>query len=438
MTSHNLRATLPQPTPAEQTRSAVAAKTSVRHPTVVFVSFLEPWSVKEGSGAPSFYETLAGYAQHGWAVHYLTCYKRLLGFGSHERDIDVAVDGMTTHRFRLPAPLKGFPKLQARFDRLAFPVCAAFQLRKLLARQRIDVLYGYEVAGILAIRTLRVLSHRRLPVVSRYQGTLFGFNPSVGHMIRKIDSMLGFSARSDAYIMTNDGTGGDVILKRWNRRIGDHNLLFIRNGIDKSLFLRALRREEVLREFGLDPARFHLLSVSRLKYWKRVERSIEILAALCRSDVDLIIVGDGDERARLERIARNHGVSERVYFLGAIERAQVAALMNVADIFLSLYDASNCGNPLFEALLCGRCIVTLDNGGTGEVIKDGWNGRLVSMGELHRLPAIVDQLIADSPARERLQQGAREWARREMRTWDERIAYEIDWLSSRLGLANST
>jgi glycosyltransferase involved in cell wall biosynthesis len=215
-------------------------------------------------------------------------------------------------------------------------------------------------------------------------------------------------------------------------------LLFIRNGIDKSLFLRALRREEVLREFGLDPARFHLLSVSRLKDWKRVERSIEILAALCRSDVDLIIVGDGDERARLERIARNHGVSERVYFLGAIERAQVAALMNVADIFLSLYDASNCGNPLFEALLCGRCIVTLDNGGTGEVIKDGWNGRLVSMGELHRLPVIVDQLIADSPARERLQQGAREWARREMRTWDERIAYEIDWLRSRLGLASST
>jgi glycosyltransferase involved in cell wall biosynthesis len=110
--------------------------------------------------------------------------------------------------------------------------------------------------------------------------------------------------------------------------------------------------------------------------------------------------------------------------------------MNTADIFLSLYDASNCGNPLFEALLCGRCVVTLDNGGTRDVIKDGWNGRLVSMEQLGRLPEIVEELIADSATRERLQQGARDWGRSEMRTWDERIVYEIDWLRVRLGLSH--
>jgi glycosyltransferase involved in cell wall biosynthesis len=320
--------------------------------------------------------------------------------------------------------------LQAKLDRLFFfPLWAALALRKLSIPA--DVLYGYEAAGVLAVRWFKKLTRSKAFCVSRFQGTVMYAERMLrwSFALRKLELLLAYRAKADAFIMTNDGTRGDVVLQRWNKHLRDYNLLHIRNGIDKELFSKPQSRQAVLGELGLDPERFYLLAVSRLLPSKRVDRSVELMAHL--PDAHLIVCGDGEQLEELKALALRLGVAERVHFLGGTSRERVAALMNVCDMFISLYDVSNCGNPLFEALLCGRCIVTLDNGGTGQVIRDGVNGRLIPLRLLPRLPDFVRALIDSPEERAKLEAGAREWAAREMRTWTERIDYEIDWLMSR-------
>lgn len=399
--------------------------------TIVFVGILEPWAIKAGVGAPSLYETLAGYARRGWQVHYLTSHKRHLLGTAHEKNIDVDVPGLTMHRFSLPTPCRTRPRLQAKLDRmLLFPVYAALALRKLSIAA--DVLYGYEASGVLAVRVFKLLARTKAFVVSRFQGTVMYAERMLrwSFAIRKLELLLAYRAPAGAFIMTNDGTSGDVVLTRWNRHLSERNLLHIRNGIDKTLFSAKHRRDEVLGALGLEPNRFYLLAVSRLLESKRVDRSVRLMADL--PDAHLIVCGDGEQLEALKELASRIGVAERVHFLGGTSRERVAALMNVCDLFISLYDVSNCGNPLFEALLCGQCIVTLDNGGTGEVIKNGVNGRLLPTADLPRLPSVVRDLIASADERAQLRAGARQWAGREMRTWQERVDFEIEWLSQHM------
>lgn len=64
-------------------------------------------------------------------------------------------------------------------------------------------------------------------------------------------------------------------------------------------------------------------------------------------------------------------------FTGKISHELVYDYLQRADVFISLYSASNLGNPLFEAMRCGKAIITVDTGTTGSVIKNEANGILL-------------------------------------------------------------
>ena len=75
---------------------------AMRGKNVIFVSLLEPWSIAKDVGAPSFYETLRGYARAGAHLHYLTSEKSGSGDDAHVRQIAIELPGITVHRFRIP------------------------------------------------------------------------------------------------------------------------------------------------------------------------------------------------------------------------------------------------------------------------------------------------------------------------------------------------
>lgn len=391
----------------------------------------------QGMGAPSLFETLRGYLKAGWEVHYLTAAKRVLGGGSHEENIPVDLEGVVVHRFALPAPIRALgARVQGKADRLyLFPKYAALSFRNIFEQVRPDLVYAYEEGGIQAVVRARRAHEIQVPVLHRFQGTILGDRyshwPTV---LRKAESWRALRARGDLYVMTDDGTRGDRALRHWNRHVDDENMLFIRNGIDTGMFRADADRAEVLRSVGLGPDCFMILMVSRLAGWKRVDRGIALVAALRarHPHVRLVIAGDGEDRGMLESYCRDKGVSDVVIFMGAKARAQVALMMSVADLFLSLYDISNCGNPLYEAMLCGRPIITLNNGGTKDVIANGVNGLLVEPNDNDALVAVAANLVRNIDLSVRLGNGARQWAHENLKTWQERMTQETNWVSSRL------
>ena len=247
--------------------------------------------------------------------------------------------------------------------------------------------------------------------------------------LRRYEELLALRLPADIYIMTNDGTRGDEVLRRINSAAGQ-KLRFWRNGLDLDRLGPAEANERPAKRaaFNLAAEDFVLLTASRLAAWKRVDRAIAALPRILRGvpNALLLVVGDGEERANLERQARALGIAERVRFAGTVPQEKVVDYMHAADLFLAPADLSNVGNPLLEAMTCGLPIITVDAGATGELIRDGNTGRLLATGAPEAIADAVVALAEDNEERGRLGAGARRYAESEFWTWEARLAAELD------------
>ena len=224
--------------------------------------------------------------------------------------------------------------------------------------------------------------------------------------------------------------------RHWNTDATPERLLHIRNGISPQLLAPPVDRTDALAAFGLDPAHTYLLMLSRLDPIKRIDRGVRAMAALREShpSARLLIAGDGEQKGALEALARDLGIADRVCFLGALDRSGVAMALDAADIFLSLYDHSNCGNPLFEALLHRLPVVTLDNGATATVVTHEINGLLLPVDDSERLGDALRALLDDPAERDHLRRGAQAWARDNLVSWTARMNREVEWISQKIAL----
>jgi len=121
--------------------------------------------------------------------------------------------------------------------------------------------------------------------------------------------------------------------------------------------------------------------------------------------VAFAFAGEGPERARLEALAAELGVADRVLFLGY--RTDIPQLLAACDVFAlpSLYEGSSLA--VLEAMAARRAVVSSAIGGTDELIDDGEDGILVAPGEVEPLAAALRELLADDARRGALGQRAR-------------------------------
>jgi len=109
----------------------------------------------------------------------------------------------------------------------------------------------------------------------------------------------------------------------------------------------------------------------------------------------LLIVGDGPDRARLEGVASEHRVVDRVHFLGELASEALRACYERCDVFALPSRGEGFGLVFLEAMTFGKPVVGGAHGGTPDVITDGETGYLVPYGDSDRLVAVLCGLLAD-------------------------------------------
>lgn len=146
-----------------------------------------------------------------------------------------------------------------------------------------------------------------------------------------------------------------------------------------------------------------VVSVGRLVPWKGFNVLIAAVAQLNRTvpDVRLVIIGDGSDQARLERLAQEHSVADRVTLTGRINRDQVFAYVAAADVFALLSRYEGLPHTVLEAMAARTPAVVSAAGGNREVVEDGVNGLVVDATPEAAADAI-QKLMADPALRERL------------------------------------
>lgn len=181
------------------------------------------------------------------------------------------------------------------------------------------------------------------------------------------------------------------------------------NGIDAQLF-RPRSRAEVRTELGLNHGAM-FVCVGRLNNQKGIHYAVSALALLGTEDQPpkLVIVGEGEERERLEALTRSLGLERSVVFVGGQPQEMVAKYLAAADVFLSPTERAEAAPVVLpQAMACGLPVIASDIGGIPEVVRRSRaNGLLVPPGDV---PALVDAmrtLVRDEGLRERLGQGAR-------------------------------
>ena len=395
---------------------------------VIFITTLTLWSMGKGTGGPAFTKTIGKYIDEGWNVYLISDEPQNADFPQLDREHNIQIR---------PTALKPF--LQIRKLGLIFRMLDHFvanrrfyrtvcKLLKSLSGE--TVLYAYEIFGVKA--AVKAARKNGIPVVSRFQGTILSqYKNTLFNRIRRYTHFQALSEKTDLVIMTDDGTKGDQVLDELGN---DSKRLFLRNGLDLmnrdiEAMYSEFEREAFRKRLGVSSDETLLLTVSRLVPWKKVERAIEGVAA-CRADkVRLLIVGDGDCKEELISLAAKRNVSDKVIFAGAVVHDDVYQYMMACDIFISLYDLSNVGNPLLEAMTLGKCIVTLDVGDTFKVIKNRENGILLNYQNLNSLGNVISELAENEKLRKDLGDKAALFAQENFYSWEKRMDVEFEAVS---------
>jgi glycosyltransferase involved in cell wall biosynthesis len=116
----------------------------------------------------------------------------------------------------------------------------------------------------------------------------------------------------------------------------------------------------------------------------------------------LRLVGDGPQRAELERLATELRIAEQVDFVGAVPHAQVAAELQRIDVFVAASRQESFGVAVLEASAAGLPVVVTRVGGLPEVVEDGVTGVLVAPDDVPALAGAIGRLLDDAPLRVRL------------------------------------
>ena len=157
-------------------------------------------------------------------------------------------------------------------------------------------------------------------------------------------------------------------------------------------------RDEIRAELGLNGPT--LVFAGRLTAQKSLGVALEAVAA--NDGVVLLVAGEGDERAPLERRVEELRLGERVRFLGAQPRDRVLELFLAADASILSSSWENFPHTVVEALAVGTPVLATATGGVAEVVRDGENGLLVPSGDAAALAGAVRRFFGDEALRERL------------------------------------
>lgn len=136
-----------------------------------------------------------------------------------------------------------------------------------------------------------------------------------------------------------------------------------------------------------------ILSVGRLHPQKNFKTLLRAFAEVrTKQDCRLVLLGEGDQRAKLEKLANKLCISDSVYMPGKVKNPY--KYMARSDVFVLSSDWEGFGNVIVEALACGCPVVSTDcPSGPREILNNGKYGDLVPVGdEVALADSIIDML----------------------------------------------
>ncbi len=175
----------------------------------------------------------------------------------------------------------------------------------------------------------------------------------------------------------------------------------VSNGVDLTNFKPGKASKEIYERYNIPQDKTIMLYVGRIDPEKKVGLVIEAFnkARSKLPKTELIMVGDGVDKARLEQLVRDNNLGDSVKLLGRVISPDLYELYKMADVFVTASEIETQGIVLIEAAATGLPLIAVDKGAVSEVCRDSENGYLCEPGNIDEIGNAMIKIVSDEKMR---------------------------------------
>jgi N-acetyl-alpha-D-glucosaminyl L-malate synthase BshA len=312
-------------------------------------------------------------AKEGHQVHFIT-YRQ-----------PTRLDFFNQNLFYHEVDIKSYPL----FEHAPYELALASKMVNVVNFEKLDLLHVHYAIphASAAYMAKQILKEQGIyiPVVTTLHGTditLVGKDPSY-------EPVVTFSInQSDAVTAVSE----DLRKATYEHFAVKKDIVVIPNFIDLERFKR--QKKEHFKLAICPNGEKLLVHTSNFRKVKRVEDVIHVFYELRKKiPAKLLLVGDGPERDKMERLCRELGTCDDIRFLGKMEA--VEEVLSVADLFVMPSEKESFGLAALEAMACEVPVLSSDAGGIPELNIDGVTGFTCKIGDIKTMTEKALEILDD-------------------------------------------
>ena len=294
-------------------------------------------------------------------------------------------------------------------------------------KHQVEIVHVHHYLSVAPLAAMRYSKRKKIPLVLTYHGdgqeSEGGFIHGMGirfynkYLLNKILSTANVIISPSEYYINE------------SRFLGNYRekIVVIPNGIKPQNFDVPDSKEECRKRLGLPLHSNMLLFVGKITPYKGPDVLVRAMPEIIKNvpDTELVFVGSGELRNRLEELSKELGIWERVRFTGFVEERLKPLYYKSTDIFVlpSTMNTEVFPIVLLEASASGRPMVVSDLDTFKCIIEDGYNGLFTKRNDENNLADAIIYLLENEEVRENMGKNARKKV--ENYSW-EKIAEETE------------
>ncbi|MDO5481282.1 MAG: glycosyltransferase [Candidatus Saccharibacteria bacterium] len=287
------------------------------------------------------------------------------------------------------------------------------EIRQKLEEFQPDVIH-LQTAETIALAIVTYARRHNIPLVSTshaYPDNITGQFKFLKPVKRPVDTVLraymnSFLKHSEYATMPTEMAIEDLIPK--NRKRFQVTVEPLSNGVDLSQFYPKKVNPKIFAKYDLDPKRPRIVNVGRVDPEKSIDVLIKAFAEVVKKlpEAELLIIGDGIARAKLEEQVVRQELSKNIKFLGRIMPPDLNELYRTGNLFATASETETQGIVLIEAAATGLPLVAVDAGAVKEVCQTGKNGILCQPKDTNGIATAMIKILRDGELQKKYSEGS--------------------------------
>ncbi|MEZ4156349.1 MAG: glycosyltransferase family 4 protein [Candidatus Paceibacterota bacterium] len=308
-----------------------------------------------------------------------------------------------------------------KLDKLLLPFLGARKAKKLSAQNTYQKYWALMASqGALACARLKGRNENVKMVLTLQEGD------TEKHLLRytfgskKLFKLLIKPLYSSIFHLADQVT----VISNWLRKRAEKNgfrgeISLVPNGVDLELFTKEVKSEQkeaLYKEHGLNKDKKYIITTSRLVEKNDIESLVRAVKLL-PEDIELLVLGTGPLKTRLENVAVSLDIKKRIHFLGQIAYEKLPDYLALAKVFCRPSLSEGMGNSFIESMAASVPVLATNGGGIPDFLFDNQTGFFVEVKNPESIAEKVKLVLKDEKQTKKVVEAAKQLVS-ERYSWD--------------------